>query len=178
MHKRIKEHSNALAKLADLSAIEKAAQSVADCFLSGSKLYILGSGPSHIIAKYAEALFMDSSARPPLPAVTLLPDYYLSAQNQHEIFEKQLTALLGSTDSLFALSAGHPCEAVTRALRYAGHIDAATIGFSGKDNGTLHGLCDILVPVEHNDPLTVTEIHVMLLHMLCKQIDKIMFSIS
>ena len=63
-----------------------------------------------------------------------------------------------------------------KALRYAGHMGVSAAGLAGKDQGTLHGLCDSLITVESNDPLVVTELHILLVHIICHWVDEIIFT--
>ncbi|MDR2870455.1 MAG: SIS domain-containing protein [Deferribacteraceae bacterium] len=176
---RMDEHAAVLSKLSEAAEpLEAIARSVADCFLNGGRLYICGSGASHIIAKYIESLFMGvcRMQRPPLPAITLLADSYLLGERPADIFEQQLTALLTPVDVVFAISS-QSSEALTKALRYAGQTGAGTVGLAGRDQGTLRGLCDSLVVVEHADPLLVTEIHMLLAHIICQRVDEMIFKI-
>lgn len=162
--------------------IEDIAVTIADCFKNGNKLLIFGNGGSaadaqHIAAEFASRFVME---RPPLSAIALTTDTSLltAIGNDYsfdDIFDKQVAAHANPGDVVWGISTSGNSENVIRGLKRAIKCEAKTIGFAGRDGGTMPGLCDKILIVENNSTARIQEIHIMSAHIICGLVDEIMF---
>jgi D-sedoheptulose 7-phosphate isomerase len=49
------------------------------------------------------------------------------------------------------------------------------IGLTGKTGGTLKGNCDVLLNIPSEDTPRIQEAHILVGHILCEQVEKILF---
>jgi len=181
LRQAIADHRAALdrveAELAD--GIDRAAELIAGTIRSGGKLLLLGNGGSaadsqHIAAELtgryrreragfaALALTTDTSA-----LTSIANDY-----GYEHVFERQVEALARPGDVVVAISTSGNSRNVVRAVQKARSIGCAVIGWLGRDGGVLAPLCDIPLTVPVDDTARIQEMHILIGHVLCDQVEQ------
>lgn len=158
------------------------ATDIANCFMEGGKLLIMGNGGSAADAQHIAAEFVNrfKMERPPLPAIAITTDSSVitSIGNDYEfndIFLKQVQALGSSRDILWGISTSGNSENILRALKYSAKENIKTICFSGRNGGKMKGMCDTIFLVESENTARIQEIHIKASHIICGLVDEIMF---
>ncbi|RCU49872.1 MULTISPECIES: phosphoheptose isomerase [Corallincola] len=166
-------------------AIEKAAQMMVQCLLSGNKILTCGNGGSAGDAQHfsSELLNRFEQERPSLPAIALTTDSstITSIANDYsydEIFSKQVRALGNSGDILLAISTSGQSRNVIKAMEAALSRDMTIVALTGKDGGEMAGLLgpnDAEVRVPSTRTARIQEVHLLAIHCLCDLIDRTLF---
>ncbi|MFO7859276.1 MAG: phosphoheptose isomerase [Ectothiorhodospiraceae bacterium] len=149
------------------------------------KILSCGNGGSAADAQHfsSELLNRFEMERPGLPAVALTTDSstLTSIGNDasfEDIFSKQVRALGQAGDVLLAISTSGRSPNVVAAVAAAHDRDMPVVAFTGKDGGPIGEMLDG-DDVEIRAPATVTariqEIHLLVIHCLCDQIDRTLF---
>ncbi|WP_456457005.1 D-sedoheptulose 7-phosphate isomerase [Thermovibrio sp.] len=156
---------------------------VAKRLKDGKKLLLCGNGGSAADAQHiaGELVGRFQLERKPLPAVALTTDTSVitAVANDYsfeEVFERQVDALGERGDVLLAISTSGNSENVVRAVKKAREKGLFTVGFLGKDGGTLKTLCHRSLIVKSNSTPRIQEVHITLGHVLCDFIEKYLFS--
>jgi D-sedoheptulose 7-phosphate isomerase len=164
-----------------LDRIVQAAEMVAAAIVSGHKILIFGNGGSAADAQHIAAEFVNRFRveRKPLAALALTTDTSIItsiANDYHfdEIFEKQVRALGKKGDIAIGISTSGNSRNVIRAVDAAKEIGLLTIGLTGP-GGTLPEMVDLDFAVESRTTARVQESHILLGHLLCDLVDRILF---
>lgn len=164
-----------------LDRIESCARQVADRMEQGKKLLLFGNGGSaadsqHIAAEFVNRLQME---RRPLPAIALTTDTSIitaigNDYSYDDIFLKQVQALGGQGDIALGITTSGNSPNVIKAIEEAKSKGMLTIGFSG-DKGRLKEICDFPFCVPAPATVRIQEVHIMLAHILCDIVERLMF---
>jgi D-sedoheptulose 7-phosphate isomerase len=162
-------------------AIVAAADRLAECLVSGHKVLLFGNGGSAADAQHLAAEFVNRFRieRPPLAAVALTTDTSVltSIGNDYDfadVFEKQIRAVGRRHDTALGLSTSGASKNVVKAMAAAKEMGMATLGFCGR-GGPLAEAADTAFCVPSDVTARVQEVHMMLGHMLCEMVDRILF---
>jgi D-sedoheptulose 7-phosphate isomerase len=155
---------------------------IAECcqaLRNGKKVLFFGNGGSatqaqHLAAELINRFLLD---RKPLAAVALTPDAAVitSIGNDYdfsEIFSRQILGLGRPGDIAIALSTSGTSENIIKGLEQARAGGMTTIGFLGRDGGRCLEICDIALLVPATDTARIQEVHLLLGHLLCGQVEK------
>ena len=166
-------------------SIAKAAEMMVNCLLSGHKILACGNGGSAGDAQHfsAELLNRFEIERPPLPALALTTDSstltaIANDYSYNEVFSKQVLALGQPGDILLAISTSGNSGNVIKAMEAALSRDMTIVALTGKDGGAMAGLLssnDVEVRVPSNITARIQEVHLLVIHCLCDNIDKTLF---
>ncbi|QSX34046.1 phosphoheptose isomerase [Shewanella avicenniae] len=166
-------------------SIAKAAEMMVHCLLSGHKILACGNGGSAGDAQHfsAELLNRFEIERPPLPALALTTDSstltaIANDYSYDEVFSKQVLALGQPGDILLAISTSGNSRNVIKAMEAALSRDMTIVALTGKDGGAMAGLLssnDVEVRVPSNVTARIQEVHLLVIHCLCDNIDKTLF---
>lgn len=166
-------------------SIAKAAEMMVSCLLSGHKILACGNGGSAGDAQHfsAELLNRFEIERPPLPALALTTDSstltaIANDYSYDEVFSKQVLALGQPGDILLAISTSGNSRNVIKAMEAALSRDMTIVALTGKDGGAMAGLLssnDVEVRVPSNITARIQEVHLLVIHCLCDNIDKTLF---
>jgi D-sedoheptulose 7-phosphate isomerase len=164
-----------------LDRIIQASEMMATAIVSGHKILIFGNGGSAADAQHIAAEFINRFRieRQPLAALALTTDTSIItsiANDYHfdEIFEKQLRALGKKGDIAVGISTSGNSRNVIRAAAAAKEIGLLTIGLTGP-GGKLAESVDLNFAVESQITARIQESHIMLGHLLCELVDRILF---
>jgi D-sedoheptulose 7-phosphate isomerase len=164
-------------------SIAKAADVIAEAFLSGRKLLLCGNGGSaadcqHMAAEFVSRLSKDLDRRA-LPAIALTTDTsFLTAFGNdygfEGIFERQVEALGSSGDALIGISTSGNSPNVIRALETARKRNMRTIALTG-NSGRLAAMADVPIAVPSSDTQYIQETHLAVEHILCELVESVLF---
>jgi D-sedoheptulose 7-phosphate isomerase len=157
---------------------------IAEAFLKGNKLLLLGNGGSaadaqHIAAEFVNRFRID---RPPLPALALTTDTsaITSIANDYdykEIFAKQIKALGKEGDVVLAISTSGNAVNVLEAIAACERLHITTVGLTGGDGGKMAQRVDYLLRVsEGKDTARIQETHILVGHVICQMVDQKLFA--
>lgn len=180
--KRIQELMDALEVLkADetlTDTIGSVAMAAAGVFHQGGRMLLCGNGGSaadaqHIAAELSGRFKID---REPLDAEALhVNTSYLTAvandYGYEVVYERMLNAKGREGDILIALSTSGNSENIIRAVNAAREKNMIIVGMTGKSGGKMKDLCDYLINVPSDDTPLIQEMHIMIGHLLCEQIE-------
>ena len=162
--------------------LERVSNCLIDIFNNGSKLMLCGNGGSaadaqHIAAELSGRFYFD---RPPLDAEALhVNGSYLTAvandYSYDKIYSRMVTARGKKGDALIAISTSGNSANVIEAVKEANKMGVITIGFTGKQGGSLKGLCDYLIAAPSDDTPRIQECHILFGHLMCELIEEALF---
>jgi D-sedoheptulose 7-phosphate isomerase len=173
-HQQVVEET--LAKLGE--KIAEVANLMVQALRGGKKLIAFGNGGSATQASHlaGELLGRFSRQRQPLPAIALCSDPAVvtciaNDYGYDEVFARQIIGLAQVGDVVIGLTTSGISKNVERALaaaRECGAITIALTGAAGMKGGKPHHVLE--VPTRNT--AHVQEVHLMILHILCKHIDE------
>lgn len=185
-HESIRAKQMAMDTLAP--AIVAAGERMVACLGRDGKILTCGNGGSAADAQHfsSELLNRFEMERPGLPAVALTTDSstLTSIANDYsyeDVFSKQVRALGQAGDVLLAISTSGQSPNVVAAIQAAHDRDMQVVAFTGKDGGPMATMLDeddVEIRVPANVTARIQEIHLLLIHCLCDQIDRSLFGME
>ncbi len=171
-----------------LEAAERLAPVIADAasllvqqLLGGHKILSCGNGGSAADAQHfsSELLNRFEMERPGLPAIALTTDSstITSIANDfcyEEVFAKQIHALGQEGDVLLAISTSGRSPSIIKAIDAAHERGVKVIALSGRNGGEVPKHLydkDVEIRVLSDSTARIQEIHLLVIHCLCEQID-------
>jgi D-sedoheptulose 7-phosphate isomerase len=161
-----------------LEKIALSAKMLIDCIKSGGCIYLCGNGGSAADAQHiaAEIVGRFVRERKGLPAVALTTDTSIltSVGNDYgfeQIFARQVEALLGPSDILWAFSTSGASKNILAAAALAKQKGAKVLAFTGKRDSPLEKMSDVCICVD-GPTATVQEIHQVAYHILCDLVEE------
>ena len=165
----------------NLDKITACAEKMAACITAGNKILIFGNGGSAADAQHIAAEFVNrfQIERPPLAALALTTDTSIltSIGNDYDfsdIFSKQIRALGKKGDIALGISTSGHSPNVVKGILDAKQIGLFTIGLTGP-GGKLSECADLLLSVDTKTTARVQECHILVGHLLCDLVDRILF---
>ena len=161
--------------------IVMAADRLAECLSAGHKILIFGNGGSAADAQHiaAELVNRFKVERPPLAAMALTTDTSIltSIGNDYDfnqLFSKQVAALGRPDDIAWGISTSGNSANVVQALDKAGELGLYTLAMTGR-GGRMAEIADLVLPVDSDDTPRIQETQIMIAHILCDLVDRILF---
>ncbi len=161
--------------------IEQASQVMVQALLNEGKILTCGNGGSAGDAQHfsSELLNRFERERPSLPAMALTTDSstITSIANDYsynEIFSKQIRALGQPGDVLLAISTSGNSANVIQAIQAAHDREMTVVALTGRDGGDMASLLlpeDVEIRVPAKVTARIQEVHLLVIHCLCDQID-------
>jgi D-sedoheptulose 7-phosphate isomerase len=93
----------------------------------------------------------------------------------NEIFSRFVDGLGNKNDILFSISTSGNSENCIKAMQSARAKEVQNIALLGNDGGRMKMLADCSIIIPGNDTPTIQEIHLMIIHFLCEEIEKSLF---
>jgi D-sedoheptulose 7-phosphate isomerase len=161
-----------------LPVINQSAERLCDVLNAGNKILVCGNGGSAADAQHfaAELVGRFELERGGLPAIALTTDTSIltAVGNDYgfsQLFSRQVEALAGPGDALIGISTSGNSENVILAMQKASERGCLAIGLTGRDGGAIAKVADLLLNVAVERTARVQEAHLMILHLICEQID-------
>ncbi len=165
-----------------LLAIEKTIMEIVSACQKRGKVLFCGNGGSaadaqHLAAELSGRFYFD---RPALYAEALHVNtsFVTAVSNDFGydfVFSRMVEASGRKGDILVALSTSGNSMGIINAIEKAKDIQMIVIGFTGSGGGKMKELCDILINVPSEDTPRIQEAHITLGHIVCEQVEKILF---
>ena len=156
-------------------AIQKACELMLNSVMSGNKILWCGNGGSAADSQHMSAELMGglrSHNRDPIPSIALTTDSsFVTAWSNDTafdyIFSRQIDGIGSSGDVLVAISTSGNSTNVLNAIRSAQLKKIKSVILTGKSQGKMKGMGDIMISVPTNDTQRVQECHLLVEHILC-----------
>jgi D-sedoheptulose 7-phosphate isomerase len=157
-------------------SILRAVDVIVRAFGGGKKVLLCGNGGSAADSQHlaTELVIRMNPAinRPGLPAIALTTDSSMLTAGANDIgydnvFARAVEALGSPGDVLIGISTTGKSESVNRAITTAKGKGMATIGFLGKDGGSMKALVDVAIIVPSSDTQRIQEGHITIGHIIC-----------
>ncbi len=165
----------------NLDKITVCAERMAACITAGHKILIFGNGGSAADAQHIAAEFVNrfQIERPPLAALALTTDTSVltSIGNDDDfsnIFSKQIRALGKRDDIALGISTSGNSPNVVKGVLDAKQLGLFSIGLTGP-GGKLADCADLLLSVDDKTTARIQECHILVGHLLCELVDRILF---
>jgi D-sedoheptulose 7-phosphate isomerase len=151
---------------------------------NGKKILLCGNGGSASDAQHlaTELIIRMNPAikRPAIPALALNTDTAMLTAGANDIgydnvFARAVEGLGQPGDVLIGISTSGKSESVNRALTMAHSRGLKTIGFLGRDGGTMKDLVDIAIIVPSHDTQRIQEGHITIGHIICALLEREMY---
>jgi D-sedoheptulose 7-phosphate isomerase len=152
-----------------------AAQTLANVYRNGGKLYSMGNGGSSCDASHVAVEFVHpvTAGRPALAATNLVADLAMISAVGNDlgfdhVFVRQLIAHARKGDALIGISTSGNSQNLIAAFAKAKDMGIATIGLTGGDGGRMHssGTIDHCLVVPSTSIHRIQESHVIAYHIL------------
>lgn len=182
LDRQIAEHAETLAVTggAVREPFQRLVQVCIDSLAAGGKILFFGNGGSAADAQHlaAELVVRYRVNRKALAAVALTTDTstLTACANDFsfdEIFSRQIEALGRPGDVAIGITTSGNSPNVLTALAVARDMGLVAAGFAGRDGGRMVGLADPLLVVPSNVTARIQEMHILIGHALCDQIEAV-----
>jgi len=165
------------------ATIAAAVSLLAESFVKGNKLLVMGNGGSAADAQHfaAEIIGRFKLERPSLPAIALTTDSSILTAIGNDygfdaVFSRQVEGLAVHGDVVFGISTSGNSPNVKAALEKAKEKGCKTIALLGRDGGSIRELADIPLVVPSFDTPRIQEGHITIIHIICDLIEKRLFA--
>jgi D-sedoheptulose 7-phosphate isomerase len=165
-----------------LARVESAAEAIIACYRKQGKVLFCGNGGSaadaqHLAAELSGRFYYD---RQPLDAEALHVNssYMTAVANDYDYSQvyARLTQAKGREgDVLIAISTSGNSANILEAISSARLKGMIVIGMTGLSGGKMAGLCDVLLNVPSQDTPRIQEVHILLGHIICEQVESTLF---
>jgi len=159
--------------------IERVVGVIVNALHEGGKILLFGNGGSaadaqHIAAEFVNRYLLD---RKPFAALALTTDTSIltSISNDlsfDEVFSRQVAALGKRGDISWGITTSGKSQNIIRAFEVSRELGLTTIGFTGKDGGTVASLVDYNFNVAADSTPRIQETHITLAHVICELVEK------
>lgn len=165
-----------------ISLIEKAAFAIIESYKGEHMLLLCGNGGSaadaqHIAGEMVARFRIERKALSALAfntnssVVTAIGNDY----EYNKIFERQVEAFGHKGDVLISISTSGNSESVVRAIKAANKAGITTISLLGRDGGRCRDISDMAIVVPSDDTARIQESHIMIGHIICDIVEKMLF---
>lgn len=159
--------------------LEPIASALCKCLAEGGKIYWCGNGGSAADSQHlaAELVGRFKRERRALGSVALTTDSSVltclaNDYSYADVFQRQVEALVNKNDVLIGISTSGKSENVLKAMKKAKELGAITVGFLGRDGGTIRHECNFNIIIPSADTARIQEMHIMFGHILCDLVEQ------
>ena len=161
--------------------IARASKMMIDSINNGKKILWCGNGGSAADAQHMAAELMGglrSHTRMPIPSIALTTDSsFITAwsndSSYEEIFSRQIEGIGNTGDILVAISTSGNSINVLNAIKIAKSKKIKTIILTGKKQGKMKGMGEVLISIPSDDTQRIQECHLLVEHILCELAEEI-----
>lgn len=180
LQRALAEHGEALSAVATLAPeLDALAGRAMRTLRAGGKLLLLGNGGSAALCQHVatELVARFRRDRPALAAIALTADSTLLTAVANDssfdrVFSRQVEALARPGDLVLAASTSGESENVVRGVQAARERGCATAALLGGTGGRVRALVDIAIQVPGCRADRIQELHLLLAHCLCDEIER------
>ncbi|MEA5468541.1 D-sedoheptulose-7-phosphate isomerase [Spirulina sp. 06S082] len=178
---RLKEHSTLVSQMATLEergVIEEAIALLCSALSCGLPVLICGNGGSasdalHISGELVGTFLRERKA---LNVICLNANVSVLTAwtNDYEfdsVFSRQVEAHGQSGGVCWGISTSGNSQNVVRAMQVAQKLGLQTLGLTGQGGGKMAQCCDILIDVPSTVTPRIQELHLLLYHYICEEIE-------
>ena len=158
--------------------LKKASILAVDTLKAGNKILLFGNGGSAADAQHiaAELTGRYKTERRGLPGIALTTDTsaLTAIGNDYgydRVFDRQVESLANKGDLLLGISTSGNSKNVINALKLGQEMGCKTLGFSGRDGGSMNDVCDVNLVVPSDNTPRIQEMHILFGHTICQIID-------
>ena len=164
-----------------IQSISLAKEKIIKSLENKGKILTCGNGgsatqASHMVGELVGRFAFD---RPALPAISLFDLAATTAVGNDygydDIFSRFVDSLGNKGDVLFSISTSGNSGNCLKAMEPAKKKGMINIALLGKDGGKMKNLADVAMIVPVNETPLIQEIHLMIIHWLCEEIEKHFF---
>lgn len=159
--------------------VDAAASLIADALLAGRTLFTCGNGGSSADAMHLseELIGRYRGNHRPLPAICLNSDVgaitcIANDFGYDAVFARQLAGLARPGDILVAFSTSGRSPNILNALGAARECAVTSIALLGKGGGPARDLADHTIVVPSENAARIQELHGLILHAICEEIEE------
>ena len=175
----LEEHGKAVEFVKKEAAVlEKIAAVIVEAIDKGNKILFAGNGGSAADSQHfaAEMSGRFKKERRGLPGISLTTDTsaltaIANDYGYENVFSRQVEALAKPGDVFICFSTSGNSPNILKAAEKALEIGCKTIGFLGKDGGTIKNKCNISFIVPAPVTARIQETHLLAYHIVCELID-------
>ncbi|HNX68489.1 MAG TPA: SIS domain-containing protein [Candidatus Omnitrophota bacterium] len=167
---------------AQIEVLNSIAHAIILALKAGNKVLLCGNGGSasdalHIAAEFVGRFEKD---RVSLPAIALNADMAAVTAigndfGYDKVFSRQIEGLGKKGDVLIVISTSGRSPNILEAIGQAKQQGILTVGFTGKDGGTMKDAVSHCFIAKTNKTTHVQEMHITALHAVCEVVEKILF---
>ncbi|GAB4579938.1 MAG: SIS domain-containing protein [Anaerolineales bacterium] len=152
--------------------------------LEKRQIFIMGNGGSASTASHFVCDLAKNTRHPNWPNFRVIGladnmailSAYANDEGYENVFVQQMASFIEPGDIVIGISTSGNSPNVVKAIEYANHADAITIGFTGFTGGKVGNLAKIHLHVPSHCIEHVEDIHLMLEHLICKVLREKVFS--
>jgi D-sedoheptulose 7-phosphate isomerase len=175
----LEEHEKAVFYVKKEAAVlEKIASVIVEAINKGNKILFAGNGGSAADSQHfaAEMSGRFKKERKGLPGISLTTDTsaltaIANDYGYENVFSRQIEAIAKPGDVFVCFSTSGNSPNILKAADKALEIGCTTIGFLGKDGGTIKNKCNISFIVPAPVTARIQETHLLAYHIVCELID-------
>ena len=159
----------------------KIAEGLAKAYKNGKKSLIAGNGGSNCDAMHFAEEFTGRfrKDRIALPSISISDSSHITCVGNdygfNFIFAKGIEAFGQEGDFFFGISTSGNSQNVIEAIKLAKEKGLKTVGLLGKDGGKLKGVCDYEFIVQGETTDRIQEVHIMIGHIICEQVESLIY---
>lgn len=165
-----------------INKIKAIATIIVKAFKNRNKVLLCGNGGSaadaqHIAAEFVSKFRLDRKALAAI-ALTTNTSVLTSIGNDYiynQIFERQVEAFGEKGDVLIGISTSGNSKNITKAFIKAKEMGVTSIALLGKDGGENKKYATVSIIVPSYDTPRIQESHIMIEHIICDIVEKILF---
>lgn len=166
-----------------IRSIDQVVQLIVDAYRRGHKVLLAGNGGSaadaqHLAGELVSRLNFD---RPGLAAIALTTDTSVitaigNDYGYQQLFSRQIQGIGVEGDVLIAISTSGNSLNIISALKASKEKGITTIGLTGISGGGMVEYCNVCIKVPSAITPRIQEAHIMIGHIICSQVEAVMFS--
>ena len=159
--------------------IRQAILLIKDCFKKNNKILVAGNGGSAADAQHFTAELVGRYKRErkayPVIALTTHTSILTAWSNDYDfntVFRRQIEALGAPNDIFLGISTSGNSKNVIEGVKKAKLKGLQTICLLGRDGGAVKNEAGISIIVPSDNTPRIQEVHIMVLHMICEEVEK------